>query len=226
MSVVTRTLLAWGKRRCWYRHHPRTGTRASPHSVSCRTRRRTRIAARFHQSRQDRLADLGHRRRCATRPLCARQVPRRDPAVHRPAALGCRAGAHPRRGDRDEEGPRRCRYRRSGRAAARRGEAGVLQHVRFHLQGPAQRGQQDAAPPELRGVPRRLLPERAGDHRELRPSPPASQAHQSRCPGSAHREVLLARPRSFPDGLGQPRHGHRVRRAGAPVQRGQQRGSG
>ena len=47
---------------------------------------------------QDRLVHLGHRRRRPARPVRARQVPRRDPAVHRAAAARQRPGT-------DQEGP-------------------------------------------------------------------------------------------------------------------------
>ena len=112
----------------------------------------------------------------------------------------------------------------------------VLQHLEVHAARPARPRQPAAAQGRLRGLPRRLLAQRAGDPRELRVPQPDPAPVQGRRAGHADREV--PRPRHQPQPQpgaqrrrlgqaarpGQPRHGHHLRGAGAPLQRGEQRG--
>ena len=88
----------------------------------------------------------------------------------------------------------------------------------------------------LRGLPRRLLAERAGDPRQLRVPQPDPAPLEGRRARHADREVLSPRHQPQPEPgaerrrLGQasrsrqPRDGHHLRGAGPPLQRGEQRG--
>jgi imidazolonepropionase len=92
-----------------------------------------------------------------------------------------------------------------------------------------------AAQGRLRGLPRRLLAQRAGHPRQLRVPQPDPAAVQGRRPRHADREVPRPghqpQPEPVLNGDGtvkaprprQPLHGHGVRGTGPPLQRGQQR---
>ena len=121
-----------------------------------------------------------------------------------------------------------------GAAAGRR--PGLLQHLEVHAARPQVPRQPAAAQGRLRGLPRRLLAQRPGHPRQLRVPQPDPAALQGRRARHADREVPLARHQPEPQPgaerrrLGQaprprqPRHGHDLRGAGPPLQRGEQRG--
>ena len=107
-----------------------------------------------------------------------------------------------------------------------------------HAARPPRPRQPAAAQGRLRGLPRRLLAERPGHPRELRVPQPDPAAVEGRRPRHADREVPLAGHQPQPEpgaerrrlgqapGPRQPRHGHDLRGAGPPLQRGEQRGGG
>ena len=109
---------------------------------------------------------------------------------------------------------------------------------KFTLARPARPRQPAAAQGRLRGLPRRLLAQRAGHPGELRVPQPDPAALQGRRPGHADREAHVARHQSQPGPgeerrrLGaaprprQPRHGLDLRGARPALQRGEQRGGG
>ena len=78
------------------------------------------------------------------------------------------------------------------------GGPGVLQHLEVHPARPQGPRQPAAAQGRLRGLPRRLLAQRAGHPRELRVPQPDPAALQGRRPRHADREAPLARHQPQP----------------------------
>ena len=186
----------------------------------------------------DRELHLGHRGRRAARRVRARQVPRRDPADDRTPSPGRRARRHPAGGRRHEGGFGRGGNRGAGPRAPTGERACLLQHVRVRHARSDRPRNAPAAHRGLRRLPRRVLAERAGHPRQLRVPQPDTAARQGRRARRDDREARVAGDQSRPgtrhapgrDGEArrarQPRHGVDLRGAGAPVQRGEQRGGG
>ena len=145
------------------------------------------------RSELDRQLHLGHRRRRAARPLRARQVPRRDPADDRAAPPRRRARADQAGRARHEGLARQGGIVQPGPGAAPGRRPGVLQHVEVHAARPQGPRQPAAAQGRLRGLPRRLLAERAGHPRELRVPQPDPAPLQGRRARHADREVPRSR---------------------------------
>ncbi len=161
-----------------------------------------RIAGRSYGSTTpelDRRLYLGHRRRCAPRPLRPRQVPRCHPADDRPAAPGRGAGADQAGRARHEDLARQCRRRQPGHCPAPGIGPRLLQHLEVHPARPARPRQPAAVARRLRGLPRRLLTKRAGDPRQLRVPKPDPAPLEGRCAGHPHREVPFAGPQRQPE---------------------------
>ena len=126
----------------------------------------------------------------------------------------------------------------AGRGAAPSGGAGLLQRLAVHLARPASPREPATARGRLPRLARRVLPQRAGHPRQLRVPQPDPAPLQGRRARHADREAHLARhqpePRAgderrrqrAPSRPRQSRHGHDLRGAGAPLQRGEQRGGG
>ena len=107
----------------------------------------------------------------------------------------------------------------------------------FTLRDLRARAQPAAAQGRLRGLPRRLLAERPGDPRQVRvPQPDPDASSKADALGTLIEKFLdpLDQPqpeagaerrrRGQAPGPRQPRHGHDLRGAGPPLQRGEQRG--
>ena len=109
---------------------------------------------------------------------------------------------------------------------------------RFTLRDLRARANRQQLTADFHGLPRRVLAQRAGHPGQFRVPQPDSAAVPRGCAGHPDREAHLARhqPEPRPGAqrrrLGQasrarqPRHGHDLRGAGAPLQRGEQRGGG
>ncbi len=124
---------------------------------------------REHDSRsvqRHRQPHLEYRRRCAARPLRTGQVPRRDSADDRAPAVRRRSGAHQAGCPRRQDIPRSSRDCQPGLRIAPGRRASFLQHVSLHPARSPLSLQSAAATGRLRGLPRRLLAQRAGDPRQ------------------------------------------------------------
>ena len=176
---------------------------------------------------------MGHSGRRAARCLRPRQVPRRHPAHdgHTPPRRGPGADQGRRA---PHEGPARRRRRgEPGRRAATGLRRGLLQHLALPPPRPHLPRTPAAAPGRLRGVPRRLLAQRPGGIGKVQvpqPGPHAGGGGRPRLPlrkipGQLDKPQPQARPERrrlrAPGGPGQPRHGHALRRAHTPLQRGE-----
>ena len=90
--------------------------------------------------------------------------------------------------------------------------AGVLQHLAVHASRSEGARQAAAAQGRLRGLSRRLLPQRPGDPRQVQVPQPDSHPRRGRHPGQPDREVprLLDQPQPEA-GLGRGRRGQAAR---------------
>ena len=87
----------------------------------------------------------------------------------------------------------KARHRQPGPGAAPGRRPGLLQHLEVHPARPPGPRQPAAAQGRLRGLPRRLLAQRAGDPRQLRVPQPDPAPLEGRRARHADREVLSTR---------------------------------
>ena len=181
---------------------------------------------------------MGDSGRRAARRLRAGQVPRRHSAHDGHSPPGRRPRADERSGAPHEGAAGRRRHNEPGPGAAPGLRRGLLQHLSLPAPRSCLPRAATAASGRFRGVPRRLLAKRPGGPGEVQVPQPDSDLGRSRRAGLPDREVSRQLGQPQPEarherrrlratgGSGQPRHGHGLRRAHPPLQRGEQRGGG